>query len=202
MAKGEKKNAAAEGGVPEEETFVRGGGSNLAPIEKRKLEQVRPALGWHGGQVESCRMHVHSGMRSTRQALAVHQAPYGCGWRCTPAMHGVRQPACRSSGAAAACAACRCLLAARSSLILCVVLCCSLTPCFTQEAYAEAAADLAAEGKRGKRPRRGAQPATAVEGGDEEDAFFSSLSAQGRLPKYVELLKFKVGGRVGGCEDG
>lgn len=66
-----------------------------------------------------------------------------------------------------------------------------------QEAYAEAEADLAAEAgkKGGKRRKKGADASAMAPGeaGDEEDAFFSSLSSQGRLPKFVELLKFKVG---------
>ncbi|KAL4451480.1 hypothetical protein ABPG75_007142 [Micractinium tetrahymenae] len=61
------------------------------------------------------------------------------------------------------------------------------------EAYAEAAADLAAEasGKKGKRQKKGAA-AGGGESGDEEDAFFASLASQDRLPKFVELLKFRT----------
>lgn len=66
-----------------------------------------------------------------------------------------------------------------------------------QEAYAEAAADLAAEaaGKQGKRQKKGGA-AAGSEAGDEEDAFFASLASQDRLPKFVELLKFRVGRRL------
>lgn len=68
-----------------------------------------------------------------------------------------------------------------------------------QEAYAEAAADLAAEaaGKKGKRQKKGGA-AAAAEAGDEEDAFFAALASQDRLPKFVELLKFRVGASASG----
>ena len=36
----DKKKRAATGAIEEEETFVRGGGSGLAPIVKKQLEQV------------------------------------------------------------------------------------------------------------------------------------------------------------------
>lgn len=60
-----------------------------------------------------------------------------------------------------------------------------------QEAYAEAEADLLS-GKKGGKRRKGGQAVAGGEGGDEEDAFFSGLALQGKLPKFVELLKFKV----------
>ena len=64
--------------------------------------------------------------------------------------------------------------------------------CRTQEAYDEAEAELLGHGKRGgKRQKHGAAGAD-WEAGDEEDAFFSTLSIQGQLPKYAELLRFKV----------
>lgn len=70
-----------------------------------------------------------------------------------------------------------------------------------QEAYAEAAADLAAEaaGKKSKRQRKGGAAAAGGEAGDEEDAFFASLASQDRLPKFVELLKFRVGAWQTSC---
>ena len=50
-------------------------------------------------------------------------------------------------------------------------------------------------GNKGKKQKRdgGGGAGAAAAPGDEEDAFFASLSTQGRLPKFVELLKFKVG---------
>ena len=63
----------------------------------------------------------------------------------------------------------------------------------SQEAYAEAEADFLGGG-RGKGKRRKTGGGGEGEEGDEEDAFFSSLTVSGRLPKFVELLKFKVGG--------
>ena len=58
-----------------------------------------------------------------------------------------------------------------------------------QEAYAEAEADLLrSKGKRRKKGKAGG----GEDSDDEEDAFFKGLSLQGKLPKYVELLKFKV----------
>jgi len=42
--KGSKKRAAEA--VEEEETFVRGGGSGLAPVVKKQLEQVRDEMHW------------------------------------------------------------------------------------------------------------------------------------------------------------
>jgi hypothetical protein len=60
-----------------------------------------------------------------------------------------------------------------------------------QEAYAEAEADLAAEA-RGKKGGKRRKAAAAGEGGDDEDAFFSGLALQDKLPKFVELLKFKA----------
>ena len=68
-----------------------------------------------------------------------------------------------------------------------------------QEAFEEAEADLlrgGGSGKRdGKRQKRGsgagATPDEQLQG-DEEDTFFSGLALQGKLPKYVELLKFKA----------
>ncbi|EFN56095.1 hypothetical protein CHLNCDRAFT_145628 [Chlorella variabilis] len=59
-----------------------------------------------------------------------------------------------------------------------------------EEAYAEAEADLLS-GKKGGKRRKGGQAVAGGEGGDEEDAFFSGLALQGKLPKFVELLKFK-----------
>lgn len=73
-------------------------------------------------------------------------------------------------------------------------------PATPQEAYAEAEADFAADAGRkgGKRRKSGGEAAAG--GGDAEDQFFTTLSAQGRLPKFVELLKFKVGtADVWGC---
>ena len=40
----DKKKRAAAGAIEEEEAFVRGGGSGLAPIVKKPLEQVRFAV--------------------------------------------------------------------------------------------------------------------------------------------------------------
>ena len=62
-----------------------------------------------------------------------------------------------------------------------------------QEAYAEAEADLLAGGKA-KGEAAGGAGAAGGDAGDEEDAFFSGLALQDKLPKFVELLKFKVGG--------
>jgi hypothetical protein len=70
-----------------------------------------------------------------------------------------------------------------------------------QEAYAEAEADLLASGKaKGANKRRkseaaGGAGAAGGDAGDEEDAFFTGLALQDKLPKFVELLKFKVGWR-------
>lgn len=64
-----------------------------------------------------------------------------------------------------------------------------------QDAYKEAEADLfksSSKGK-GKKRRKDVNLDSDEEGdGDEEDAFFRSLAAQDKIPKYVELLKFKV----------
>ncbi|KAL4852689.1 rRNA biogenesis protein RRP5 [Chlorella vulgaris] len=62
-----------------------------------------------------------------------------------------------------------------------------------QEAYAEAEADLLAGSskKGGKRRKSDASGAAAAGVGDEEDAFFRGLALQDKLPKYVELLKFR-----------
>eukprot|EP00887_Chlorella_sp_A99_P001742 scaffold19.g1742.t1 len=67
---------------------------------------------------------------------------------------------------------------------------------------AEAEAELLGGGgkKGGKRQKRGAS--AAEEASDEEDAFFTTLSLQGQLPKYAELLKFKslsVGAKLWGA---
>ena len=43
-----------------------------------------------------------------------------------------------------------------------------------------------------KKRRKDLQGDSDDEGADEEDAFFRSLAAQDKIPKYVELLKFKV----------
>lgn len=69
-----------------------------------------------------------------------------------------------------------------------------------KEAYDEARAELLGEekGKR-KKSRRGQDEGAE---GDEEDAYFHSLSVQGRLPAFVELLKFKslsVGSKLWGA---
>ena len=75
----------------------------------------------------------------------------------------------------------------------------------SQEAYAEAEADLLASGKKkGANKRRkseapGGAAAAGGDAGDEEDAFFSGLALQDKLPKFVELLKFKVGRVVCVC---
>jgi hypothetical protein len=64
-----------------------------------------------------------------------------------------------------------------------------------QDAYKEAEADLfkSASKGRGKKRRKDIHLDSDDEGdGDEEDAFFRSLAAQDKIPKYVELLKFKV----------
>lgn len=62
-----------------------------------------------------------------------------------------------------------------------------------EEGAAEAAHDLdAGAGGRSrgkKRQRRGAAPGEE----DGEDLFYAREALQGKLPKYVELLKFKVG---------
>ena len=59
-----------------------------------------------------------------------------------------------------------------------------------QDAYREAEAELFGSAKsRAKKRRKGST--TADGDSDEEDAFFRSLAAQDKIPKYVELLKFK-----------
>jgi hypothetical protein len=62
-----------------------------------------------------------------------------------------------------------------------------------EEGAAEAARDVdAGAGARGggkKRRRQGAAPGEE----DGEDLFYAREALQGKLPKYVELLKFKVG---------
>ena len=63
-----------------------------------------------------------------------------------------------------------------------------------QDAYKEAEADLfkSASKGRGKKRRKDVLDSDDEGEGDEEDAFFRSLAAQDKIPKYVELLKFKV----------
>ncbi|KAL4538228.1 hypothetical protein Ndes2526B_g03454 [Nannochloris sp. 'desiccata'] len=63
-----------------------------------------------------------------------------------------------------------------------------------EDAYKEAEADLfkSTSKGRGKKRRKDVHLDSDEEGeGDEEDAFFRSLAAQDKIPKYVELLKFK-----------
>ena len=47
---------------------------------------------------------------------------------------------------------------------------------------------------RDKKRRKSKKGGDDDELGDEEDAFFRSLSAQDKLPKFAELLKFGVRG--------
>ncbi len=63
-----------------------------------------------------------------------------------------------------------------------------------QDAYREAEAELFGSGAkgRGNKRRKGTAAGSDDEDGDEEDAFFRTLTAQDKVPKYAELLKFKV----------
>jgi len=65
---------------------------------------------------------------------------------------------------------------------------------FSQEAYNDAKEELFGTGgdRRGKKRRKSAKVGSDGEDGDEEDAFFKSLAVQDKLPKFVELLKFRV----------
>ena len=58
-----------------------------------------------------------------------------------------------------------------------------------QEGYAQAEAELL-DGSEKKKRRSGATATGDEE--DQEDAFFNSLTLQGKVPKFAELLKFKV----------
>lgn len=56
----DKKKRAAAGAIEEEEAFVRGGGSGLAPIVKKQLEQVGclALMGQHRRQTARNAMHA------------------------------------------------------------------------------------------------------------------------------------------------
>lgn len=60
-----------------------------------------------------------------------------------------------------------------------------------QEAFAEAEADFFDSNKKDKRSKR---PKLDIKRDleDEEDQFFGSMTVQGKLPKYAEVLKFKM----------
>lgn len=62
-----------------------------------------------------------------------------------------------------------------------------------QDAYAEAEAELfSREARRkGKKKRKSTDKQVDESDGDEEDVFFGKLSAQDKLPKFAELLKFR-----------
>ena len=63
--------------------------------------------------------------------------------------------------------------------------------CAFQDAYKQAEADFGTSDAK-KRSKKRPKHADGEDDGDQEDAFFRTLIAHDKLPKFVELLKFKV----------